>query len=290
MINLKTRKAFYVMVIPAAVLFFLFHTMALLRGVFFSLTNSKGYGDWKFVGLKNYIALFHDTNVLHAYIFTFKFAIVTTIIVNILSLAIAVCLNSNIKFKNTLKGIYFIPNILGTLIVAFIFNFVFAHIIPNVGQALHIAALSKNILGDEKLAWLGIVFVTAWQSIAFNTIIYLAGIQTVDTDVYEACAIDGANWWHKFKDITFPLIAPFFTINMVLCLKNFLMVFDQIVAMTGGGPGTATQSISYIIYDGGFNRGSFAYQSADAVIYFIVIVAISLFQLRVLERRESKVL
>lgn len=286
---MKIKKTFYAMTIPALVLFFLFHTMALFRGVLFSFTNSKGYGDWKFVGLKNYIALFHDTNVLNAYGFTFKFAILTTVIVNILSLAIAVGLNANIKFKNTLKGLYFVPNILGTLIVSFIFNFVFAHIIPNIGQTLHMAALSKNILGDEKLAWLGIVFVAAWQSIAFNTIIYLSGIQTVDTDVYEACAIDGANPWHKFKDITFPLIAPFFTINMVLCLKNFLMVFDQVVAMTGGGPGIATQSISYIIYDGGFNRGSFAYQSADAVVYFIVIVAISLFQLRVLEKREAKV-
>lgn len=278
------------MTIPAVLLFFTFHTMALFQGIFYSFTNSKGYGDWVFVGLKNYIAVFQDSNILHAYIFTFKFAIITTIIVNIISLAIAVGLNSKIKFQNTLKSLYFIPNILGTLIVAFIFNFVFAHIIPEVGQSLNIAALSKNILGDEKLAWIGIVFVTAWQSIAFNTIIYLSGLQTIDTDIYEACDLDGATGWQRFKSITFPLIAPFFTINIVLCVKGFLMVFDQVVAMTGGGPGTVTQSISYVIFNGGFNEGSFAYQSANAVIYFIVIVAISVFQLRILEKREEKVL
>ncbi|WP_238901139.1 sugar ABC transporter permease [Clostridium sp. YIM B02500] len=287
---MKKKKAFYIMTIPAVLLFFIFHTSSLLEGVFYSFTNSKGYGDWSFVGLKNYIAVFQDSNVMHAYIFTFKFAIITTIIVNILSLLIAVGLNSKIKFQNTLKSIYFIPNILGTLIVAFIFNFVFAHVVPNIGETMNISMLSKNILGDEKLAWLGIVFVAAWQSIAFNTIIYLSGLQTIDTDVYEACDIDGAGSWQRFKSITFPLIAPFFTINMVLCMKGFLMVFDQVVAMTGGGPGTVTQSISYVIYNGGFNQGSFAYQSANAVIYFIVIVAISLFQLRVLEKREEKVL
>ncbi|AGK98679.1 carbohydrate ABC transporter permease [Clostridium pasteurianum] len=287
---MKSKKAFYMMTIPAVVLFFIFHTMALLKGVFYSFTNYKGFGSWSFVGFKNYISVFHDSNVFNAYVFTFKFAILTTIIVNILSLLIAVGLNSKIKFKNTLKALYFIPNILGALIVAFIFNFIFAHIIPNIGQSLHMAALSKNILGDENLAWMGIVFVAAWQAIAFNTIIYISGLQTIDNEVYEAAEIDGANNWHRFKDIIFPLIAPFFTINMVLCMKNFLMVFDQVVAMTGGGPGGATQSISYVIYNGGFNQGSFAYQSANAVIYFIVIVAISLFQLRVLEKREEKVL
>ena len=288
--NLRSRKAFYVMTIPAALLFFLFHTCSLLQGIFYSFTNSKGYGSWNFVGLKNYISVFQDINVINSYLFTFKFAIVTTTIVNILSLLIAVGLNSKIKFQNALKSVYFLPKILGTLIVSFIFNFVFSNIIPNIGQVLDLPVLSKNILGDENLAWLGIVFVTAWQSIAFNTIIYISGLQTIDSDIYEACDIDGANGWQKFKSITFPLIAPFFTINMVLCMKEFLMVFDQVVAMTGGGPGTATQSISYIIYNGGFNQGSFAYQSANAVIYFIVIVAISLFQLRVLEKREEKVL
>lgn len=288
--ELKSKKAFYVMVIPAVILFFIFHTMALLKGIFYSFTNYKGFGSWDFVGLKNYIAVFQDSNIFNAYIFTFKFAILTTIIVNVASLLIAVGLNSKIKFKNTLKAVYFVPNILGALIVAFIFNFVFAHIVPNIGQSLNMAALSKNILGDENLAWLGIVFVSAWQAIAFNTIIYISGLQTIDNEVYEACEIDGANNWHKFKDIIFPLIAPFFTINMVLCMKNFLMVFDQVMAMTGGGPGGATQSISFVIYNGGFNQGSFAYQSANAVIYFIVIVAISLFQLRILEKREEKVL
>ncbi|MBU3216356.1 sugar ABC transporter permease [Clostridium estertheticum] len=278
--------AFYIMTIPALILFFTFHTLPLIKGIFYSFTDWNGYSDWKFIGFKNFINVFQDDTIRNAYGFTFKFAILTTIIVNVISLAIAIALNSAIKFKNVLRAIYFLPNILGVLIVGYIFNYVFAQLLPQFGTYLNIPILSSNILGNPNLAWLGIVFVASWQSIAFSTIIYISGLQTIDQDIYEAGEIDGASKWKTFKKITFPLIAPFFTINMVLSLKNSLMVFDQIIAMTGGGPGNATQSISYVIFHFGFSGGNFAYQSANAVLYFIVIVAISLFQLRVLAKRE----
>jgi raffinose/stachyose/melibiose transport system permease protein len=282
----RRKYAFLFMALPAVLLFFTFHTYPALQGIFYSFTDWQGYGSWNFVGLKNYINVFQDDRALHAYLFTFKFAIITTIIVNIFSLLIALGLNSKIKGRNFLRGIYFLPNILSVLIVGFIFNYIFAHILPQIGNSLHLQFLAKNILGDPNLAWLGIVFVAAWQSIAFNTILYLAGLQTISADIYEASAIDGAGKWREFWSITFPLIAPFFTINMVLALKGFLMVFDQVVAMTGGGPGQSTESISYLIYNGGFSGGEFAYQSANAVIYFIVIVVISVLQLRFLQKRE----
>uniref|UniRef100_UPI002FC7F46D carbohydrate ABC transporter permease n=1 Tax=Halalkalibacter lacteus TaxID=3090663 RepID=UPI002FC7F46D len=107
-----------------------------------------------------------------------------------------------------------------------------------------------------------------------------------DQGLYEASNLDGANKWQEFWKITFPLIAPFFTINMVLAMKNFLMVFDHIMALTGGGPGRSTESISLLIYRGGFQGGEFAYQSANAVIYFIIIVTISIIQIRFLQKRE----
>ena len=280
------RMIFYIMTIPALILFFTFHTLPLIKGILYSFTDWNGYGDWKFIGLKNYLNLFQDDTIRNAYGFTFKFAIFTTIIVNVLSLCLAIALNASIKFKNTLRAIFFLPNILGVLIVGFIFNYVFAQLLPQLGDYLNIPFLSFNILGNPNLAWLGIVFVASWQSIAFSTIIYISGLQTIDQDIYEASDIDGANKWQTFAKITFPLIAPFFTINMVLSLKGSLMVFDQIVAMTGGGPGNATQSIAWVIFHFGFSGGNFAYQSADAVLYFIVIVAISLFQLKVLAKRE----
>ena len=137
-------------------------------------------------------------------------------------------------------------------------------------------------------AWFGIVIVGAWQAIAMNTIIYISGLQTVPEDVYEAGAIDGATGWRRFKDLTFPLIIPFFTINMVLCMKNFLMVFDQIMALTKGGPSQSTESISYLIYQNGMSGGQFGFQSANAVLFFVVIVAISAFQMTVMGKKEEQ--
>ncbi|WP_371744682.1 carbohydrate ABC transporter permease [Georgenia sp. TF02-10] len=282
----RTHPTFYWMVVPAVVLFFVLHTLPLLQGVFYSFTNYAGYGEWEFVGINNYLALFRDDRVLDAYLFTFQFAVVATILTNAIALAIAVGLNANIKLRNTLRGVFFLPNVLPMLVVGYVFSYLFASVLPVLGQNFGIEAISSNILGNESLAWVGIVVVAVWQAAAFNIILYLAGLQTIPTEVYEAASIDGAGPWRRFWTMTFPLISPFFTINMVLALKNFLMVFDHIVALTNGGPGNATTSISLLIYRGGFQGGEFAYQTANAVVYLVVIVVLSMFQLRFLQRRE----
>ncbi|WP_367593429.1 carbohydrate ABC transporter permease [Heyndrickxia coagulans] len=283
----RINASFYIMTVPFMILFFLFHTYPFLQGVVYSFTDWKGYGDWNFVGLRNYLHLFTDKDITSAYLFTFKFALVATIFVNVLSLLLALGLNSRIKFQNLLKAVYFLPYMLGTLIIGFIFNFIFAKLVPEFGEWAGIEALSVNILGTEH-AWIGIVIVTVWQSLAFNTLIYLSGLQTIDRDVYEAANLDGAHGFTRLRKITFPLLAPFFTINMVLSVKGFLMAFDQIMAMTNGGPGNATTTISVLIYKKGFQGAQFAYQSANAVLLFLVVVIISIVQLRVLEKREAK--
>ncbi|MDO7906368.1 sugar ABC transporter permease [Paenibacillus sp. JX-17] len=283
----KRLTAFYWMTVPAVILFFVFMTLPALQGIYYSFTNWNGFGkNYDFVGIKNYINLFKDNNVGNAYWFTFKLAIVVTLLTNVLSLIIALGLNAKIKFRNFFRGIYFLPNILSVLIVGYIFNYLFSNVFTIWGQKLGIDSLSTNILGSEGLAWIGVAIVMIWQSIALNTILYLAGLQTIPTSLYEASNLDGASRWREFWSITFPLIAPFFTINMVLAMKNSLMVFDQIVALTNGGPGRATQSISHLIYTGGFQGGEFAYQSANSVIYFIVIAVISILQLKFLQKRE----
>ena len=177
---------------------------------------------------------------------------------------------------------------IGALVVGYIFQYFFTYILPGLGDVLGIDALSGSMLSSSKTAWIAIVIVCAWQSIAMNTIIYISGLQTVPEDVYEAGDLDGATGWKKFRHLTFPLIVPFFTINMVLCVKNFLMVFDQIMAMTKGGPEQSTESISYLIYNNGLSGGSFGYQSANAVVFFIVIVAISVAQMTISSKKEEQ--
>ena len=196
-------------------------------------------------------------------------------------------LNARIKFQTAFRGLFFIPNVLAILVIGYVFNFIFSNSLPLLGQSLGIDWLSTSILANKDLAWLGIVGVSAWQSIAFSTILYLAGLQTIPAELYEAAGLDGASYWRQFSSITFPMIGAFFTINMVLALKGFLQAFDQIVALTGGGPGTSTESVAMVIFRGGFQGGEFGYQMANSVVYLLVIVAVSLIQLRTLQRKEA---
>ena len=280
------ERTFLLITIPILALFFCFNTLPLIKGVIYSFTNFRGYGEFDWVGIRNYTDLFTDARVGKSYLFTFKLAIVATIVVNVLSLVLALGLNSKIKFKSALRGMYFVPNILGALVVGYIFNYFFTYILPAV--VIMMGGKGDSILASSKWAWVAIVIVCAWQSVAMNTIIYISGLQTVPEDVYEAGSLDGATGWKKFKNLTFPLILPFFTINMVLCMKNFLMVFDQIMALTKGGPAQSTESISFLIYNNGMAGGQFGFQSANAVVFFVVIVVISVLQMNFLGNKEEQ--
>ncbi len=284
---MKNReRTFFFMTVPILILFFAFNTLPLIKGFMYSFTNFRGYGSYDWVGLRNYADLFTDARVGHSYWFTIKFAVATTIVVNVISLVLALGLNSKIKFKSALRGMYFVPNILGALVVGYIFNYFFTYIVPAVINMM--GGEGRSILASTKWAWIGIVIVCAWQAIAMNTIIYISGLQTVPEDVYEAGAIDGATGWARFKHLTFPLIIPFFSINMVLSVKNFLMVFDQIVALTKGGPAQSTESISYLIYNNGMSGGQFGFQSANAVLFFVIIVVFSVTQLTITGKKEEQ--
>lgn len=276
------------MIIPVIILFFAFNTLPLIIGAFYSFTNYRGYGSWDFVGLRNYIDMFSDTRVWNSYVFTFKYAIAGTVLVNIISLLMALALNSKVRFKSALRGVYFIPNILGGLIVGYIFSFIFTYIIPAVGETLNIELIKNSILADERFAWVGVLVVGVWQAVAMNTIIYISGLQTIPTDVYEAAKIDGSGAFYTFRKITLPLLIPFISINLVLSTKNMLMVFDQIMSLTKGGPAQSTESISYLIYRNGMDGGQFGFQSANAVLFFVLIVTISVIQMRMTGKKEEQ--
>ena len=271
----KVDPAYYWMTVPAMILFMVFLYWPFLRGVMYSFTNSKGYGKYKWIGLTNYKAMFQDERIGRAYLFTFFIAIVVTILVNLLSMFIAVLLNSKIAFRNGFRAIYFIPYTLAVLVVGYVFKYIFMMPIPELGKALGIGWLSESMITSESLAWAPIVVLSVWQGVAYTTLIYLAGLQTIYTDIYEAAALDGVNAWQKFWQITFPLIGPFFTINLVLTMKGALGTFDQVVALTGGGPNSATETVTYLIYQGGLTGGEYAYQTANAVMFFIVLAIIA---------------
>ncbi|MEH2946913.1 sugar ABC transporter permease [Sporofaciens sp. JLR.KK001] len=279
--KLSRNQTFLLITVPVLALFFCFNTLPLIKGLIYSFTNFKGFGSYDWVGMRNYADLFTDARVGKSYLFTFKFAILATVLTNVIALLLALGLNGKIKAKSALRGMYFVPRILGGLVVGYIFGYIFTYILPALTG-------TGSMLSNTKTAWIAIVIVAAWQSIAQTTLIYISGLQTVPEDVYEAGAIDGATGWLSFKSLTFPLIIPFFSINMVLSMKDFLMVFDQIMALTKGGPAQSTESISFLIYNNGMGGGQFGFQSANAVIFFIVIVAISVAQLTITGKKEEQ--
>ena len=282
------ERTFLLMILPALILFVAFNTIPLITGAIYSFTNYRGYGDYDFVGFRDYSDLFSDERVRNSYWFTFKYAVVGTILINFLSLLLALGLNSRIRCKSLLRGVYFVPNILGGLIIGYIFSFFFTYIVPAIGKAAHIGFLENSILASEKYAWIGVLIVGVWQAVAMNTIIYISGLQTVPTDIYEAGMIDGVTGWQKFWKLTFPMLLPFISINLILSTKNMLMVFDQIMSLTKGGPAQSTESISYLIYNNGMAGGQFGFQSANAVIFFIVIVIFAVVQMKLTGRKEEQ--
>ena len=165
------------------------------------------------------------------------------------------------------------------------FQYFFANSLPVIASGIPV--LRDNILTNPNRAWLAIVVLAVWQSCAFAIVLYLAGLQTIPAELYDASALEGARPWRQFRSITFPMISAFFTINMVLSLKGFLQTFDHVVALTNGGPGTSAESITLLIFRGGFQGGEFAYPSANAVIFVIVIMLVSFLQFRVLQRKEA---
>ena len=172
--KVKLGKTYKLFVLPILICFFAFNTFPLINAVVYSLTDSRGFGDFNWVGFQNYFDMFKDSRILNSYLFTFKFAITATIIVNVISICLAVLLNSKIKGKSFFRGLYFLPNILGGLVVGYVFNFFFTFILPSFGKLIGNEFLSTSLLSNESTAWFAIIICTAWQAIAFNIVVQLS--------------------------------------------------------------------------------------------------------------------
>lgn len=275
----RIDPVYYLFLLPTLVLFTLAITLPAILGIFYSFTNFIGFGDWQLVGFTNYIAVFSDPAILASYLFTFGFAVVTVLIVNVIAFLLAVALTSRIRLKTPLRAIFVIPMVISGIVIAFVFKYLFANSLPALGAATGIGWLQESILANENLAWLGIVIVSAWQSVPGALLIYIAGLLSIPGEVYEAADIDGASAWVRLRSVTLPLVAGYVVINVILGFKNNLNVYDIIVGLTDGGPGTATRSIAMTIFTG-FTGGDYAYQMANATLFFIIAVLISILQLR----------
>ncbi|MDM7890797.1 carbohydrate ABC transporter permease [Curtobacterium caseinilyticum] len=275
----RVDPLFLVFLVPTLVLFTLAITLPAVMGIVLSFTNSVGFGEFRFTGLTNYVAVFSDPAILQAYLFTIGFSLVTVLLVNAVAFLLAIALTSKIRGKIALRAVFVLPMVISGIVIAYVFSFLFANSLPALATTLGFAPLEQSILANPDLAWVAIVVVTAWQAIPSTLLIYIAGVLSIPGEVYEAASLDGASAWRQLVSITAPLTAGYILINLVIGFKNFLNSYDIIVGLTDGGPGTSTTSVAMSIFKG-FSGGDYAYQMANATIFFVIAVVIAVIQLR----------
>lgn len=281
------KKPFLLFLIPGLAMYLFIYIYPMLNGIFYSFTDWNGFGkSLKFVGFSNYIKTLTYMRFYRSLFFTVKYTILLTIIANGLGLILALILNRSFKAKIFFRAIYFFPAILSMITAGLIWNEIFYRIIPLFGEVINSEVLSSSILGNSKLAGYGILWVHIWQYTAQSFVLFLAGLQAIPSTIIDAARIDGARPRQVFRFITVPYLIPIFEIVIVLTIKYGFVIFDYIIAMTNGGPGGATESLSVLIYKLGFNEARFSSGCAMSVIMFAIIVALSFTQLSLLRDRE----
>jgi raffinose/stachyose/melibiose transport system permease protein len=287
-ITKKTPQWINLMYLPALLLFIIFVFYPFLKGVMISFTNWDGFSPSStWIGLDNYKRMLSDDNIGLVIKNTVIYGVGSTIFQNLIGLLYALLLNQQIRTRGITRTIVYLPVIISPLIMGYIWYFIFQY----RGGALNDIVLlfsnsPSNLLGNPQVnVWI-IMFANTFQFLGVAMIIYLAGLQTIPKDYYEASSIDGATVWYKFWNITLPLLAPSITINVVLNLIGGLKLFDIIIALTDGGPGYASQSLSTLMYKTYFASQDAGYAASLGNLMFILILIVSIVALVFLRRKE----
>lgn len=291
-INKSISKIEYLIyVLPVVVLISFVVYIPFVMSMAYSFTEWNGISKAaRFIGVENFKLIFTEDTAFHASaIFTIKFSILFIIIVNVLAVLIAVLLDKKLRSTNLLRAGFFIPYILSLVIVGFIWRFIFIQGFQSLGSITGWDLFSWSWLGDAKLAFWSILFVSVWQSVGFYIVIYIAGLQSIPYELIEAAIVDGAGSVRRFFSVTIPLLMPSITSCVFLALTNSIKVFDVIVSLTNGGPGGATTSITYDIYKEAFQNNSYGYGTAKALVLFVAILVVTLVQVTFFKSREVEI-
>ena len=287
-IRRSTRKCAPLFLWPMLTAFCIGFVWPFLQGLFLSFTKFKTTSKWEWVGLANYIKAFSDESFRYSFGYTAVYAIVSLVLINLLAFMIAYALTQKIKGANLFRTVFFMPNLIGGIVLGYIWSMIFDGILSNYG---------KSILTDSNWGFWGLIILMCWQQIGYMMIIYIAGLQAVPEDMLEAARIDGANGWQSLIRVTIPNVMPSITICMFLSLTNGFKLFDQNLALTGGLPyiinpdGSSvhtTEMLALNIYNTfyGQNSSSRGTAQAKAVLFFILVATIGLFQLTSTRKKE----
>ena len=291
--NRKRTIAPYLFMLPALLLLVSIFLIPMVYSIVISLTDWDGLSEIHFIGLQNYIDLFHESVIKEVLRNNLIYFIEIVVFQNLIALIVAEFLRESFRGKGLFRAILFLPTVICTVAVGFIWNLLLdptSGYIPALFGALDMEKLASTVwLGNVKTAIHTISFVNIWQWAGQTMVIYLAGITSVDEGLYEAAQIDGAGHFQMFRKITLPLLAPSITINVITSTIGTLKIFDLPFVMTGGGPGHSSESLAMTIYSNSFNYFKMGYGTAISVVLFTFVLIVSVIQMRILRKREDDI-
>ncbi len=287
--KIKLELKWLLFLIPALAFYLVFFLLPTLSSTYYSLTDWDGINS-KYIGFANYKEMFHDKMILASFRNTALYTVGITVLQNLIGLLAALLLVKKFRGVNFMRTMIFMPYIFSSLLIGYVWGFILE---PNIGIVnnllgyLHLDFLQAGWLSEPPLARWMIVLITTWQCLGYSMVIFIAGLQGIPKELYECGDLEGAFGFRRFFHITFPLIAPAFTISVTLTLIGDLQLFNQIYALTGGGPGYATESIATIIYRVGFGTGTrWGYGAALSITLFVTILVMTVILVTFLRRRE----
>ena len=272
------KKYFPIFVLPTLIAFCIAFLIPFIMGIYLSFTKFNTVTDAKFIGVKNYVRAFQNADFTNALWFTSKFAVVSVITINIFAFTLAYLLTRKLKGTNIFRTVFFMPNLIGGIVLGYIWQIILNGILYKLGV---------NLTYDPKYGFWGLIILMNWQLIGYMMIIYIAGIQNIPTDLIEAAQIDGATKFAILRKVIIPLVMPSITICLFLTLSNAFKLFDQNLALTDGAPSNKTAMLALDIYKTFYGRvGWEGVGQAKAVIFFIIVALIMLVQLTITRRKE----
>lgn len=270
-----------IFLLPTVIAFAIGFVIPFVEGVYLSFCQFTTVRDARFIGLGNYQRALVDTQFLHAFWFTVAFAVVSILLINVIAFALALLLTRKLKGTNVFRTVFFMPNLIGGIVLGYIWQILINGVLSLAGRPL----LALNATAGY---W-GLIILMCWQQIGYMMIIYIAGLQAVPDDLMEAAQIDGATGWQALWQVKLPMVMPSITICMFLTLTNSFKLFDQNLALTAGDPGHLTEMLALNIYNTFYARAGAQWKGlgqAKAVLFCILVVAISMFQLKATRSKE----
>lgn len=284
---MKQSKLWFVAFVgPMFLAFTVVVIFPMLRGFYFAFTEWNTINnDVTFIGFDNFAKIIEDETFRHSFIFTFEFALVAVITINLVGFGLALLVTRGRRASNIQRSIFYLPNLIGGLILGFVWQFIFIQGFKSFGDVLGVDFLD-GWLATEKTGFYGLVILMTWQMAGYMMVIYIAAIQSIPEALFEAAKIDGAGIIKRIQHITIPLVMPAFTIGLFLSISNSFKLFDQNLALTGGGPYSSTEMLALNIYNTAFAQNNAGYAQAKAVIFLIVVAGITLTQMAITKKRE----